>query len=339
MRRFEEARSDYDKAISLKPGYSEALKRRASLKLLQGQFAQGWADFETSLSHERARLPDRPRIPFWFGQNLAGKSILLSEPNGLGDTLQFFRFVPALLEQGARVTFLGPANFLRVLAAFSDRVRMITDAAGESFDFQCWLWSLPHYLGVGPDDLGNGVAYLRAEPSGVERWSHRFDRQLFNIGICWQGNPDRKIDPGRSIPLADFFPVSQVPGVRLISLQKNFGSEQLLDLPAGMTVEVPGEGFDEGPDAFVDSAALLESLDLLIAADTSITHLAGALGRPAWLALNHVPDWRWMLDRSDSPWYPSVRLFRQQRVNDWGPVFDEMAAALPALVQRRGGPV
>jgi len=337
LRNLDAARADYDAAIALRPTYVEAFKRRASLKLLMGEFAGGWADFEASLAHSRAGLPTASGIPFWKGEPLAGKSILLSEPNGLGDTLQFLRFVPALIEQGARVSFLGPANFLRVLDAFSDRVRFLSDAGGEHFDFQCWLWSLPHYLGIDINGLATGFPYLRAEPARVERWSRQLDGNRFNIGICWQGNPERKIDPGRSIPLANFFPVSQVPGVRLISLQKNFGLDQLQQLPAGMIVDAPGEGFDDGPDAFVDSAAMLESLDLVIAADTSITHLAGALGRPAWLALNPVPDWRWMLDRSDSPWYPSVRLFRQQRSNDWTSVFESMAEALPEAISRRAG--
>jgi len=336
LRRLDAARADYDAAIALRPGYAEALKRRAGLKLLQGEFAGGWADFEASVGQVRAGLPGRPRIPFWSGESLAGKSILLTEPNGLGDTLQFIRFVPRLMEQGATVAFHGPENFFRVLGAFSDRVRFIADADAEPFDFQCWLWSLPHYLGIGLQGLADSVPYLRAEPALVERWSHRLDREQFNIGICWQGNPERKIDASRSIPLAKFFQVSQVPGVRLISLQKHFGLDQLQNLPAGMTVELPGNGFDDGPDAFVDSAALLESLDLVIAPDTSINHLAGALGRPAWLALNHVPDWRWMLDRSDSPWYPSVRLFRQERIDDWDTVFEAMAAALPERVQGKG---
>ena len=336
LRHLDAARNDYDAAIMLRPGYAEALKRRAGLKLLQGEFAGGWADFEASVGQVRAGLPNRPRIPFWNGESLAGKSILLSEPNGLGDTLQFIRFVPLLLQRGARVGFHGPANFFRVLGAFSDRIQFVQDAQAGGYDFQCWLWSLPHYLRIDINGLADSVPYLQAEPELVERWSHRLDRAQFNIGICWQGNPGRKIDASRSIPLAKFFPVSQVSGVRLVSLQKNFGLEQLQNLPSGMTVEVPGDGFDDGPDAFVDSAALLENLDLVIAPDTSINHLAGALGRPAWLALTYVPDWRWMLDRADSPWYPSLRLFRQERIDDWDPVFEAMAAALPELIRDRG---
>ena len=337
------ALADYNHAIDLRPGYVEAFKRRAGLELLRGNFAEGWADFELGLENSRLRSaaafgPGGASIPFWRGENLAGKKILLSEPNGLGDTLQFIRLVPRLLAQGAAVSLLCPASFFRVLAAFSDRIHFISEVGREHFDFQCWLWSLPHYLNLGADNFAQGIPYLCAEPALVDKWSGRLDRRQFNIGVCWQGNPERKIDAGRSMALSHFFPLSQVPGVRLISLQKHFGLDQLDCLPAGMSVESPGDGFDDGPDAFVDSAALLQRLDLLIAADTSITHLAGALGRPAWLALGFVPDWRWLLERADSPWYPSIRLFRQQRIDDWSTVFEAMADALITLGQDGGYP-
>ena len=337
LRQFDAARRDYDAAIGLKPGYTEALRRRAALKLLHGRLADGWADYEAGLESSRRGFAPEHGIAYWRGEDLAGKSILLSEPNGLGDTLQFFRFVPALLAAGARVSFLGPRSFFRVLDAFSDRVRFLSSIGQERFDFQCWLWSLPHFLRAQATELSASVPYLRAEPALVDHWAALLDRDRFNIGICWQGNPERKIDRARSIPLAAFLPLAQIPGVKLISLQKNFGLEQLQRIPAEMRVESPGPDFDEGADAFVDSAALLENLDLVVAADTSITHLAGALGRPAWLALNYVPDWRWMLDRADSPWYPSVRLFRQQRSDDWGPVFESMATAVREVMAGHGG--
>lgn len=338
LRQLDLARADYDQAIALRPGYGEAFKRRASLRLLQGDFAGGWADFEANAERVRPSSNGANGIPWWRGQSLAGRSILLSEPNGFGDTLQFIRFVPMLIEQGAQVSFMGPPGFFRLLDAFSDRLRFVTSPDGGRYDFQCLLWSLPHYLGIDAEGLRKGapIPYLRAEPSLVERWSGAIAPDRFNIGICWQGNPTRKIDAGRSIPLAAFLPLAQVPGVRLLSLQKHFGLDQIATLPGGMQVDVLEDGFDEGADAFVDSAALLQHLDLVVAADTSITHLAGALGRPAWLALAAVPDWRWMLDRADSPWYPSVRLFRQERLDDWSSVGMAMATALREQLAARG---
>ena len=329
------ARVDYDRAIELRPGYVEAYQRRAALSLLQGRLAEGWADYEATHARPQNSLAGAEAIPFWQGQDLRGKSILLSEPNGLGDTLQFFRFVPRLLELGARVTFLGPRSTFSILGTFSPRVGFIDRIDGAGFDYQCWLWSLPHYLHIhAADQLAADIPYLHVDATRVHRWASVLDARRFNIGICWQGNPGRKIDAGRSVPLREFEPLARVPGVRLVSLQKQFGLDQLQGLPESMDVQ-PLDDFDEGPDAFVDSAALLQSLDLLVTADTSITHVAGATGRPVWLALNTVPDWRWMLGRSDSPWYPTVHLFRQPRMGDWSSVFHDMADSLQLLVPGR----
>jgi hypothetical protein len=145
----------------------------------------------------------------------------------------------------------------------------------------------------------------------------------------------RRVGTTCSIPLAAFLPLSRVPGVRLVSLQRGHGAEQLASLPAGMQVIDAGPEFDAGPDAFADTAALLPALDLLVSADTAIAHVAGALGQPAWLALTRVPDWRWQLGRSDSPWYPTVRLFRQQRADDWDGVLEKVASAAAGLRPRR----
>jgi tetratricopeptide (TPR) repeat protein len=335
LARFDEARSDYDRALQLRPGYREALRRRAALSLLQGRLREGWADYEAGHAAAQHAIAAPGAPPFWEGQDLRGKALLLSEPNGLGDTLQFFRFVPRLLERGVRLAFLAPRSTFAILSHFADRVEFIEDIGARRFDYQCWLWSLPHHLGVdSPDQLGLGVPWLQPEPERAARWRAWLSPDRFNIGVCWQGNPRRKIDRGRSIPLRDFAPLAAVPGVRLVSLQKGHGLDQLEGLPAGMRVDVPDD-YDTGPDAFLDTAAMIAGLDLVVSADTAVTHVAGAMGRPAWVALNPVPDWRWMLDRPDSPWYPSVRLFRQPRQGDWPAVFEAMAAELEA--QLRGG--
>ena len=325
---FDQAASDFDRAIELRPGHAEAFKRRAGLQLLRGHFAEGWSDFSHSIKLSGSGAA---HAPAWKGEPLDGRSILLTEPSGLGDTLQFFRYVLPLLQAGARVTFAGPRRLHALLATFSDRVELIVDPGARRFDYRAVLWALPHLLWASHGPLAETVPYLRADPARVAKWASTLDPAGMNIGICWQGNPSRKIDAGRSIPLAAFLPLSRVPGVRLVSLQKRDGLEQLSSLPAGMQVLEPGPGFDEGADAFVDSAALLQSLDLLVSSDTAIVHLAGALGRPAWVALARVPDWRWLLDRDDSPWYPATRLFRQPVRDQWPAVFESMAAALPAL--------
>jgi len=170
------------------------------------------------------------------------------------------------------------------------------------------------------------VAYLAAEPERVAHWRAALDaRPGFKVGIVWQGNRHSIADLGRSPPLAAFAALAAVPGVRLISLQKGEGGEQLDAMP--MVERLPG-ALDPGPDAFLDTAAVMQCLDLVISADTAPAHLAGALGRPVWLALKRVADWRWLLDRDDNPWYPTARLFRQERAGDWDAVFARMAEVL-----------
>jgi hypothetical protein len=171
------------------------------------------------------------------------------------------------------------------------------------------------------------VPYLSAEPDRVARWRARIGAHGFRIGIVWQGNPTRREDSGRSIPPACYLALAEVPGTRLISLQKDTGADQVTE---GMAVETLGDDFDQGPDGFLDTAAAMTTLDLIVASDTAAAHLAGALGRPVWVPLRAVPDWRWMLERTDSPWYPTMRLFRQAKRDDWPPVFAAMKTALEA---------
>jgi hypothetical protein len=237
-----------------------------------------------------------------------------------------------LNERGAKVTFFCPANLLRLLRPLSARIEFVTSLTGEEiFDVQCALMSLPYRLGTDLGSIPNESPYLRPEEDVADAWKERIGEAGFKIGIAWQGNPDARIDRERSVPLSEFIPLGR-PGVRLISLQKTHGLDQLAKMTAGTTVETLGDGFDSGTDAFIDTAAVMSHLDLIVTSDTSIAHLAGALGRPTWVALQHVPDWRWLLDRNDSPWYPTMRLFRQQKRNDWSTVFRDMAVELDAIL-------
>jgi hypothetical protein len=169
--------------------------------------------------------------------------------------------------------------------------------------------------------------YLTAEESLVAKWRARIGWEGFRIGICWQGSRN-KIDIGRSFPLSLFEGIAGIAHVRLISLHRGEGEEQVGALPAGMSVETLGDDFDSGPDSFLDTAAVMKCCDLVITSDTAVAHLAGALGVRTWVALKYVPDWRWMLDREDSPWYPTMRLFRQASDGDWRGVFDAIEQAL-----------
>ena len=337
LNRLDEALTDYDRAIALKPDYAQALLNRGMCRLLAGQYVGGWADYEWRWAVTE-NVSQRPHFVSWQGEDLEGRRLLIFAEQGLGDIIQYARYLPLVSRTGCQLTFLATPSLIRVLQHVTRGIEVASSLPRErQFDFQCALMSLPHRLGTDEKSIPAAVSYLRAEDALVDRWRKRIGTEGFKVGICWQGNPAAQAEPGRSIPLNQFQSLGQVPGVRWISLQKNHGLEQLAGIPAGMTVETLGDDFDGGPDAFVDCAAVMHCLDLVLTIDTAVAHLAGALGRPVWLALQHVPHWTWMLDRADSPWYPSMRLFRQTRRDHWDSVFDEIAAELRGLVRQRGG--
>ena len=202
------------------------------------------------------------------------------------------------------------------------------------FDYHCPLLSLPLAFKTRLDTIPARTPYLRADPERIEKWREKIGGEGFRIGIAWRVSAT-KGGLRRILPLPALLELSQIPNVRLISLQKNEGAEDIAALPKDMRVETLGPAFDAGPDAFANSAAVMENLELVISVDTAIAHLAGALGRPVWVAHQHVPNWRWMLERGDSPWYPTMRPFRQQTRDDWGSVGAAMAAELAARLEPR----
>ena len=248
--------------------------------------------------------------------------------HGLGDTIQFARYLPMMISADAEPTLLRPPNAsVAVLArAASGSSRQAPE--GESFDAQIAISSLPRAFATRLDSVPAPVPYLRAEPEVTANWAARIGAGGFKIGVVWQGNPNPEADMARSMPLAALRRSPRAPGARLISLQKGFGVEQLADLPAGMRVESLGEDFDAGPDAFVDAAAAMRtSTSSSPATPRSRIWRARSAG-PVWVALKKDAEWRWLRDRDDSPWYPTMRLFRQKRRGDWSGVFAEMAARL-----------
>jgi tetratricopeptide (TPR) repeat protein len=338
MGRIDEAVADYHRALSLNPKHLEARANLALTELLTGDWAKGFEGFELRFRkwRNRVRQPDC-RAPLWTGEALAGKAILLFAEQGFGDAIQFIRFVPRLLSDGARVTVQCDRRLHRLLATVGAGIEFVEAVTPDRpFDFQLALMSLARVLQVRPDTLRPQIPYLHTEPRRCEYWRTRLGEQGFKVGLAWQGNPVGSVDNGRSVPLRQFLPLSRLQGVRIISLQKNFGVEQLLELPAGTAIERPGFEFDEGNDAFIDTAAIMSNLDLVVTSDTSIAHLAGALGRPVWIALKYVPDWRWLMRRTDSPWYPTARLFRQQRLDDWEGVVEDITTALRKVAGRAG---
>ncbi len=329
--RFAEALADFDSCIALQPDHAEANNAKAMCLLLLGHFEQGWRLHEWRNRRGPAfpaRIVHLPR-PLWLGEHsLAGKSLFIHWEQGFGDTIQFCRYARLAQQLGARVLLEVQPVLRRLLRTLSPAVEIVADlelAAGA--DYHCPLLSLPMAFRTNIETIPADVPYLAAEPDRVAHWRHRLGAGGYRIGICWQGSTGL-VDAGRSFPLAMFRPLAAIPGVRLISLQTHCGTEQLQALPPAMTVETLGADFDLGPDAFIERAAVMQHLHLVITCDTAVAHLAGALARPTWVVLKRTPDWRWLLERDDSPWYPTHRLFRQRSTGDWHGVFADIHSEL-----------
>ena len=331
--RLEEARAAF--VAAERRGNQEAIGGRGCLDLTLGDFERGWEGYDARwIAGKSIAEALGVRYPKWRGPGASGERVLVMNDHGLGDTIQFCRYLPMMARAGVKPTFLCPPRLLRLLSPLPG-VRMLAEPPrDEQFDAQIALSSLPRAFATRLGSVPAPVPYLSAEPELAGKWAARIGAEGYKIGIVWQGNPNPEADMARSAPLAAFAPLAAIPGVRLISLQVGFGVEQLANLPAGMRVETLGSDFDSGPDAFLDTAAAMSGLDLIITCDTSIAHLAGALARPTWVALKKDAEWRWLRDREDSPWYPSLRLFRQSRRGEWSDVFAAMAASLPVLRRR-----
>ncbi len=329
LARFDEALAAYDGVIDRDPHSAEARFEKGVCLLLLGRMEAGWPLYEWRKRREQALGVRALPQPLWDGrESLRGRSLLIHTEQGLGDTIQFARYARLADQWGARVTFQVQAPLCRLLATLGPSIQVVPEGRRVvETDLQCALLSFPAVCGTTPDTIPADTPYLQAEPDRVNHWRRRLGPDGFKVGIHWQGHTGRA-DIGRSFPLRYFQPISALTGVRLVSLQKGHGSEQLQSMPQGMRVETLGDAFDAGHDAFLDTAAVLECLDLVITSDTAVAHLAGALGRPVWVVLKKVPDWRWMLERDDTPWYPQARLFRQRVAGSWSEVFSDIRQAL-----------
>ncbi|AUN33187.1 tetratricopeptide repeat protein [Niveispirillum cyanobacteriorum] len=306
----------------------------AGLFMSLGQWEEGWQHFEWRWLRPNLPVPLRDfGRPEWRGEDISGKTILIHHEQGLGDSIQFVRFVQQVVARAAQVVLEVPSN---LLALYRLAITGVTFATfGEPlphFDVHIPIMSLARVLCATVDRVPAPIPYLKADPDRVNAWRDRLPKGGFRIGVVWQGKPGTGVDRGRSFGLEHLAPVARVPGVTLISLQKGFGLDQLDRLPDGMKVQTLGPDFDEGPDAFMDTVAVMQHLDLIISSDTSVAHLAGALGCPVWVPLKFAPDWRWMRNREDSPWYPrTMRLFRQTTAGDWAGVFQRLATEVALL--------
>jgi tetratricopeptide (TPR) repeat protein len=325
---FDGALAIYAQAAALAGKRAEAMWYASLVRLRRGEFAQGWRDYEWRWQ-QASWEPQRRDFaaPLWLGKEaLAGRTILLHAEQGYGDTIQFARYAGRVAALGATVLLEVQAPLLPLFAGFAGVAQVI--ARGErlpAFDCHCPLLSLPLAMRTSLDSIPADIPYLQAPAGRVAKWRERLGpRRAPRVGIVWAGSPVHKNDHHRSIALTRLAVLLSVPGVEFISLQTDLNSADAGVLSSeGRVVHLGGKLED-----FADTAAVLSQLDLVVSVDTSVAHLAGALGRPVWMLLPFCPDFRWLLGREDSPWYPTARLFRQPRHGDWDSVLGRVCREL-----------
>ncbi|MGC1303415.1 MAG: glycosyltransferase family 9 protein, partial [Caulobacteraceae bacterium] len=324
--RLSEAGPVYETALGIAPDGAEASFGRAFLRLLQGEYALGWQDYEFRPAR---RGPVPPALqPQWRGEDLAGKTLLIYAEQGFGDSIQFLRYAPALAARGARVLVALPVPLMG-LAARVEGVAEVVEPTFRlpPFDLCIPLGSLPLCFATRLDDIPGAGGYLSAPPEQVARWKGRLGGgDKFTVAFAWAGNPGHPNDHNRSVPLAELSPLLRVRGVRWLSLQKG---PVAADLGRYREIDLLDLGEELGD--FSDTAAVLSCADLTISVDTALCHLGGALGRPTWTLTPFAPDWRWSTERRDTPWYAAMRLYRQRSLGDWSGAMAEAAGDLATM--------
>lgn len=327
LQRFDEAVASLDRAVELQPDYASAHFNRGIVSLLLGRLESGWADYEWRWEDAKGAVyrERRPfRQPRWRGQAVAGKTVLLYGEQGYGDVLQFCRYTRLLAERGAEVNLEARAPLVSLLADLEGVSRLVTlGGTLPSFDYHCPLMSLPLAFGTRLGTIPQSTPYLRSDAGKVEFWQALLGpKRGPRVGLAWSGNPAHISDRSRSIELSRL--LRGLPkGYQYISLQKDVRETDRPALVSAELVDASKELHD-----FSDTAALCDCLDVVISVDTSVAHLSAALGRPTWVLLSALPDWRWMLGRTDSPWYGSVTLYRQDEPDAWEGVLMRVAADL-----------
>lgn len=330
--RLPEALACYAHSLRLRPDYPEARWHQALTWLQTGDFERGWPEYEFRWRRKRARMHPFPQ-PLWDGTPFPGRTLLLHTEQGVGDIFQFIRYATLAKERGGTVVVLCPAGLERVLSTCPGVDRIVpfgpTLPPG---DLQAPLMSLPMIFRTTLGTIPAPVPYLSADPARIEHWRQRLsDDDALKIGIYWQGNPKHRWDRFRSFPARRFAALAAVPGVRLYSLQKGMGAEQVAPGRLRFPLIDLGSEFVDAGGAFTDAAAVLPQMDLVIGCDSALGHLAGALGVCTWVLLSTLIDWRWLDERDDSPWYPTMRLFRQRTLNDWDEVFTNVTEEVRRL--------
>lgn len=331
--RHEEAIRDYEQALTLQPGLAPAHLSYAHALLLRGDYANGLEEYEWRFScGKKPAWIDRFTQPLWDGGDVARKRVLLHSGQSLGEVIQCVRYGPLLADRGAQVILECHESLARLMSSVSGIARVYVDGKKlPRFHLHSPMMSLPYAFTTTLKTIPADVPYLLPDPAPVERWRQRIERDGsgLRVGLIWSGDPEHFDNPVRSIPLSALAPLWQVPGVRFYSLQKGPAAEQSKNALPGLTL------IDHTSDLkdLAGTAALMANLDLVITVCASVAHLAGATGKKTWLLLDHVPDWRWLLNRTDSPWYPTMRLFRQPIRGDWASVVEKVKEELGSIAR------
>ncbi len=331
--RCDEAMEQNNLAIRLRPDYADAHWNQAVAYLLNGNFQKGWQEYEwrRSTDWHVSAYPHKHRKPRWNGESFTGKRLLVHCEQGVGDCIQFVRYLPLVKALGPTVVLEAWGSLHGLLKGF-DGVDELAELSFNretqaTFDAHVSIMDLPGLFGTSEDTIPASVPYVHADPAKAARWRQELSGPDLKVGLVWAGSARHANDHNRSCRLEPLAPLGHIAGVRLYGLQKGEPARQADEA----AVTNLGEQFYD----FTDAAAAIESLDLVISVDTAALHLAGAMGKPTWALLAYAPDWRWMLERTDSPWYPTMRLFRQKQWGDWDSVVQEVAQELQVLKSER----
>ncbi len=327
-----EALNHYNKSIELNPDFAEAHWNKALVLLQLGSLEEGFKEFEYRF---KKSIPTDSRIfskPKWDGSSLKNKKLLIVSEQGLGDSIQFIRYLPLIKKENTKIILeckkeLG--ELFKNISSIDEFIEKKKGVPNAEFDFYIHLMSLPLIFKTGLDNIPNEVPYIKANHYLANKFKTITDTDKFKIGIVWAGNPNHENDKNRSTTPDKFKVLKEISGVELFSLQKDISPNQL-ELDCSEII-----GLDKNMDDFADTSAIMENLDLIISVDTSIAHLAGAMNKPVWTLLSKISDWRWLLNRDDSPWYPSMRLFRQKELGDWNSLMKEVGKELKILLAKQ----
>lgn len=326
-----------NKAIELKPDWPMVIWRRAFAHLALGDFAQGWRDYESRWLDDELQKKTARNLPgsVWRGEDVRGKVVYVHIEQGLGDYIQMARYIPLIQARGAaQVSLEAPPELASLMERSIPGVHLITGSVKQMrYHYYIPLMSLPLAFGTLVNTVPANVPYLRADPQAVENWRKKLaEVPGLKVGLVWAGSPTHPNDRNRSMRLSELLPLKAIPNIRFVSLQKGAAASQASQVPGMELID-----WTDQLQTLDDTAALISALDLVITVDTSVAHLAGALGAPVWTLLAIAPDFRWMLEREDSPWYPTMRLFRQEKALDWSPVIGRVKDELARWASEKSG--